>query len=317
MAIQSNIALTKNEVQVYKKFKSLSVNEDPKLQGDGVIRISPFDDYFLFTLFNEINSENVPIDLTNVGTLYMVFIGQNDEIRIPNYTNVQDIDMSSGQVLFRISKENSKKILALDNRNFYISTIMSDDDGASDESVVYTGTFLSFEDGAKQSTTDQIEELRIQYSKELAELQSKIEALNTTVSDLTETNEEQLVTIEALNNSNVNLTNEVATLSEALGDSQAETLLAEAQAAQRAAELAQLQMQQQNALASSGNSGFNYIAASRNLQNYTLDVNPVTSGTSGVSSIITTASNPPGPIDVAGRKQGVSGLSGVGGVTIQ
>ena len=277
MAIQSNIALTKNEVQVYKKFKSLSVNEDPKLQGDGVIRISPFDDYFLFTLFNEINSENVPIDLTNVGTLYMVFIGQNDEIRIPNYTNVQDIDMSSGQVLFRISKENSKKILALDNKNFYISTVMSDADGSSDESAVYTRTFLSFSDAAKQSATDQIEDLRIQYSKEIEVLQAKIRSLNTTVSDLTETTEEQLVTIEALKNSNVNLTNEVASLSEALGDSQAETVLAEAQAAQRAAELAQLQNQQQIAQGSSGNNGFNYEAAAKNLENYTLGTNPVTS----------------------------------------
>jgi len=277
MAIQSNIALTKNEVQVYKKFKSLSVNEDPKLQGDGVIRISPFDDYFLFTLFNEINSENVPIDLTNVGTLYMVFIGQNDEIRIPNYTNVQDIDMSSGQVLFRISKENSKKILALDNKNFYISTVMFDADGSSDESAVYTGTFLSFSDAAKQSATDQIEDLRIQYSKEIEVLQAKIRSLNTTVSDLTETTEEQLVTIEALKNSNVNLTNEVASLSEALGDSQAETVLAEAQAAQRAAELAQLQNQQQIAQGSSGNNGFNYEAAAKNLENYTLGTNPVTS----------------------------------------
>jgi len=280
MAIQSNIALTKNEVQVYKKFKSLSVNEDPKLQGDGVIRISPFDDYFLFTLFNEINSENVPIDLTNVGTLYMVFIGQNDEIRIPNYTNVQDIDMSSGQVLFRISKENSKKILALDNKNFYISTVMFDADGSSDESAVYTGTFLSFSDAAKQSATDQIEDLRIQYSKEIEVLQAKIRSLNTTVSDLTETTEEQLVTIEALKNSNVNLTNEVASLSEALGDSQAETVLAEAQAAQRAAELAQLQNQQQIAQGSSGNNGFNYEAAARNLENYTLGTNPVTSSNS-------------------------------------
>jgi len=277
MAIQSNIALTKNEVQVYKKFKSLSVNEDPKLQGDGVIRISPFDDYFLFTLFNEINSENVPIDLTNVGTLYMVFIGQNDEIRIPNYTNVQDIDMSSGQVLFRISKENSKKILALDNKNFYISTVMFDADGSSDESAVYTGTFLSFSDAAKQSATDQIEDLRIQYSKEIEVLQAKIRSLNTTVSDLTETTEEQLVTIEALKNSNVNLTNEVASLSEALGDSQAETVLAEAQAAQRAAELAQLQNQQQIAQGSSGNNGFNYEAAAKNLENYTLGTNPTTS----------------------------------------
>ena len=85
----------------------------PLPQGDGTIRISPFDDYYIFTFYDEMDNENTPIDLSNVGTLYMSFIGENDEIRIPYYTNVQDVSLAQGQVLFRISKENSKKILNL------------------------------------------------------------------------------------------------------------------------------------------------------------------------------------------------------------
>ena len=122
MAVNTEIPLSEKETQVYKRFVNLSVNEEPKSQGEGTIKISPFDDYFIFTIFDETDGVNTPIDLSNVGTLYMVFIGEKDEIRIPNYTNVQNVDMASGQVLFRIDSDDAKKILALDNRNFYIST---------------------------------------------------------------------------------------------------------------------------------------------------------------------------------------------------
>ena len=139
MAIRTDIALTKKEVEIFKKFKALSVNEEPLPQGDGTIRISPFDDYVSFTLFDDTEGEDSPIDLSNVGTISLVFVGENDEIKIPNYTQVQNIDLTQGQVLFRIDKENSKKILALDNNNFYISTQMIDENSASDETVLYTG----------------------------------------------------------------------------------------------------------------------------------------------------------------------------------
>lgn len=55
-----------------------------------------------------------------------MFVGDNDEIRVPNYTQVQNIDLSQGQVLFRIDEDSSKKILALDNKNFYVTTQMVD-----------------------------------------------------------------------------------------------------------------------------------------------------------------------------------------------
>lgn len=45
MAIRTNIALSKEKAEIFKKFKTLSVNEEPLPQGDGTIRISPFDDY--------------------------------------------------------------------------------------------------------------------------------------------------------------------------------------------------------------------------------------------------------------------------------
>ena len=124
MTIQTNISLTAPQKEYFQRFVNLSVNEEALPQGDGVIRISPFDDYFLFTLYDEIDSEDTPIDLSNVGDIFINFIGTTDEINIKNHTQVAEVDLSQGEVLFRITKSDSKKVLALNNNNFYISTKM-------------------------------------------------------------------------------------------------------------------------------------------------------------------------------------------------
>lgn len=243
MAIQTNISVTKKESEYYKKLTVLDPTAQALPQGDGTIRISPFDDYIVFTLFDNTGEdgelEDTPIDLSNVGTLTLVFSGENDEIRIPNWTRVNEIDLSQGQVLFRIDKENSKKILSLDNKNFYISTRMEDPDGTSDETVLYTGTFLALTDAAQQSLTAKLEEQGLIYAKELAGLQKKIEELNTKIAEMTSTIEKDASVISALEASNLNLSNEVKTLSDELGSTEAELLLSEAAEAQLAAELQQ------------------------------------------------------------------------------
>lgn len=244
MDILTDTPLSQAEAEFYKKFKNLSVNEQPMSQGDGSIRISPFDDYFVFTLYDEIDGVDSPIDLSNVGTIYMVFIGKSDEIRIPNYTNVQEVDLSSGQVLFKISKDDSQKILALDNRNFYISTMMVDPDGSSDESGLYTGTFLPFDEAAKVSLTKQIDDARIEYSKQLAAMQSNIDRLNQDISQKDNLIAEQTAVIETLKKSNQSLSNEIAILAEKLSSSEAEQLLQQAKDAQLAEEAAKKSRQQ-------------------------------------------------------------------------
>ena len=76
MTIQTNISLTAPQKEYFQRFVNLSVNEEALPQGDGVIRISPFDDYFLFTLYDEIDSEDTPIDLSNVGDIFINFISE-------------------------------------------------------------------------------------------------------------------------------------------------------------------------------------------------------------------------------------------------
>ncbi len=286
IGIQTNAPIAAPTREYFKKFTSLNPTAEPLPQGDGVIRISPFDDYIIFTIFDETgeNGElaDTPIDLSNVGTLTLVFVGANDEIRIPNWTRVQDVDLSQGQVLFRISKEDSKKILALDNQNFYISTRMEDQDGTSDESVLYTGTFLNLQDYTKQNATDKLNQQALLYSNELTELNATIKRLNEELANMISLDQDQIATMLRLKASNLELTNQVAELSNQLGSSKSEVILNNAKLAARSSDLAIKKRSQIKAIQKKTNKESNrarqarYIKqAAENLQEFNTAKNPV------------------------------------------
>jgi len=249
MAINTNISVSERESQIYKRFKNLSVNEEILPQGDGNIKISPFDDYVLFTLYDETDGEDTPIDLSNVGMLYLTFIGETDEIRIPYFTNVEELNLAQGQVLFRISKEDSKKILALDNNNFYVSSAMTSADGAeSDESVIYTGTFSSLTEAARKSLTSTIEEDRLQFSRELATLQTENADLKSQIEQLTQIIGELITTIDTLDKSNAELSNVVDELTKEATSEKIEEIQRRAREAQAASETAKKNIQKSKIL---------------------------------------------------------------------
>ena len=282
MAIETNISLTGTQKEYYQKFVNLSVNEEAMPQGDGIIRISPFDDFFIFTLYDEIDNENTPIDLSNVGDIYISFIGNNDEIVIRNHTQVQEVDLSQGEVLFKVNKSDSKKILALDNNNFYISTKMSSEndlDGVStsDETILYQGLWLAFNDASRISLTSQIEEQKILYSKELANLQLINEALKKDNIELVENASEDTLTIQTLQASNEDLTNQVAELEAKLNAQANAAVKREAKLAQALANKQLKKKQQVRAIrntrgvAQTGSKRKAFFKqASRNLEEYNL-----------------------------------------------
>jgi hypothetical protein len=280
--VNTNISITKKQKEYYQRFVNLSVNELPLPQGDGMIRISPFDDYFLFTLYDEIDGEDKPIDLSNVGTLYLNFLGDTDDIDIKNHTQVDEVDLAQGEVLFRITRSDSKKILALNNNNFYISTKMIDpDDGStSDESVLYQGIWLSVDDANRITLTSQIEEQRLEYSIELAKLQTEIEALKIENAELVSSAEEDDLTIQALQNSNDEMTNEIAELTRDLKSSKIELINRRAKEAQAAANRQKIKKQQIRAIKESAKVAqtkskrrYYYRNAAKNLQNFTVGRN--------------------------------------------
>ena len=283
--IRTNVSVSKTQKEYYQKFVNLAVNEKPLPQGDGIIRISPFDDYFLFTIFDEIDGEDTPIDLSNVGDIFINFIGTTDEVDIMNHTQVAEVDLSQGEVLFRITRSDSKKVLALDNNNFYISTKMVSplDGSISDESILYQGIWLAFDDASRVTLTSQIEEQRLAYSDELARLKLENDALKEDNKQLVDSAGEDTLTIQALQNSNDELTNELAELSRNLKSTKIKSINRQAKEAQRLADQQKKKRQQIRAIRESAvaqqttstNPGF-WRNAAANLQNFTIGANPIT-----------------------------------------
>jgi hypothetical protein len=293
--IRNNVAVTKIKKEYFQKFVNLAVNESPLPQGDGIIRISPFDDYFLFTMFDTIEGEDTPIDLTNVGTIYITFIGTTDEIDIKNHTQVKEVDLSKGEVLFRISRSDSKKILALDNENFYISTRMiSPDDGSiSDESVLYQGIWLAFDAANRITLLSQIEEQRESYSTELAILKEENTELKRTLKKSTINDISNDATILSLQQNNTEMANEIAELTADLKSTKIQEMQRRTAAVNKAVEEQKLANQQKRAMveavtvAGTGaiDPGF-WKNAAKNLQNYTIGNNTSTTIVKGPNNEI-------------------------------
>ena len=284
MAIQTNISLTPQEKTYFQRFVNLSVNEEALPQGDATMRISPFDDYFLFTLYDEIDSEDTPIDLSNVGNIFINFIGTSDEINVKNHTQVEEVDLSQGQVLFKITKSDSKKVLALDNNNFYISTkmISEEDDSISDESILYQGTWLAFDTASRVTLTSQIEKQRLEYSIELAKLKRELDTADKTNKLLIQQTQQDDLAIQALTENNNRIIDEISALEESPRDKFAikkttnrlRELVQEQRTAQEFGRQAELLRQQNQALAIidagiATNTTF-FKQAALNLQQYSL-----------------------------------------------
>jgi predicted metal-dependent hydrolase len=275
-AIQTNISVTATQKEYYQKFVNLSVNETALPQGDATMRISPFDDYFLFTIYDEVDGEDTPIDLSNVGNMFINFIGTSDEINIKNHTQVAEVDLSQGQVLFRITKSDSKKILALSNNNFYISTkmISEADDSISDESVLYQGTWLSFDAANRTTLTTQIEEQRLEYSTELARLKVENDLLKSDNKILIASAGKDELSIQALSYSNDELVDWLGEIAKNNKSLLSSALYRKAKAATALGRIQLKARQQTKALQNSSlgitNKKAFYLAAARNLQKYSL-----------------------------------------------
>ena len=156
-------------------------------KGDICLKINPFDNFRLFTLYEDWRSDDhVPIDLSNSQKIYLVFKSRKKEIRIPEYDEVNSaytVDKVNGQVLFKISKKNAIDILALDTRVFYITRIYDTTDYtgekvvSSDEEVLYTGQW-------KDESSNTIDN----YTSQIKNLMNILEDRNRQIKDLQDSN---------------------------------------------------------------------------------------------------------------------------------
>ena len=156
-------------------------------KGDVCLKINPFDNFRMFTLYSNWKSDDrTPLDLSNGQKVYLIFKSKNKEIRIPEYDLIDSeytVDKVNGQVLFKISKKNAVDILAMDTNVFYITRVYETTDYtgnnvvSSEEEVLYTGLW-------KDEASNTVDN----YTSQLKSVTALLEDRNQQIKDLMESN---------------------------------------------------------------------------------------------------------------------------------
>lgn len=203
--------------------------------GELALRISKFDSYRLFTLYENTIEKKV-MDLSGDARYYLVFKSPKKEIRIPEYESngFFEVDKVNGCVLFKISKKNAEDILSMKTageRVFHIIRVFEERDSygrvlnITDEVEVYNGKWGDDLDFSAYSIENKIDlltkALAAQVDKNaklLNDYNELLELYNKEVNKTTETEKE----VETLRAENETLQ---TTLTEYLGDTYDGTVL--------------------------------------------------------------------------------------------
>ena len=135
--------------------------------GELALRISRFDSYRLFTLYENVKERKV-MDISGDQKHYLVFRSPKKEIRIPEYdTNgFFEVDKVNGCVLFKITKKNAEDILGMKTAGekiFHIVRVFEERDefgkilNITDEVEVYNGKWGDDSDFSVYSTENKVD----------------------------------------------------------------------------------------------------------------------------------------------------------------
>ena len=138
-----------------------------KSVGELALRISKFDSYRLFTLYENVKERKV-MNTSGEQKYYLVFKSPKKEIRIPEYDpkGFFEVDKVNGCVLFKITKKNAEDILSMKNAGekiFHIIRVFEERDAfgkvlsVTDEVEVYNGKWGDDYDFSQFSTANKID----------------------------------------------------------------------------------------------------------------------------------------------------------------
>lgn len=137
-------------------------NTPEYLPGDGTLVVPDFDSYIMFD-FSQRMSDNslVETDLSSAGQVYLTFIDDQRQVKIAALSNMANINKVIGQVVFKITKEDSSAILQLSNRYYFVSTAVSVGSVIINETVLYSGVWLKANEPERTTFSDRLRLLNV------------------------------------------------------------------------------------------------------------------------------------------------------------
>jgi hypothetical protein len=161
---------------------STSDTRDEVIFGPGQLLfvVSPFDTAIKLKFYNVINEVPVALDLNLNNSKYqMVFDLDTGKLPVLNANSSTEENLSTGEVLFKISKVDCQKIVESSNRSVYITSIAQD----GSENLMYSGEWrLTSEKSEIDELVNGIKDdvkKRISDAERIIELEKEVEDLRT------------------------------------------------------------------------------------------------------------------------------------------
>lgn len=99
------------------------------------IGVYPMDNYFKFKIAKKVGEDFEMMDFTSVENMTLNFIDGTVRKSF-NHINNKDVDMSKGEVLFKVNRENATHVRSMATESFYIAL-----NNGSEETIVIKGMF--------------------------------------------------------------------------------------------------------------------------------------------------------------------------------
>jgi hypothetical protein len=225
--------------------QSTTPNTPEYLPGDGPLVVPDFDSYVMFD-FSQMQPDNslIETDLSGAGQIYLTFIDDQRQIKIPALQDLINVDKTVGQAVFKISADQSSSIFQLSNRYYFVTTAVSVGSAVVNETVLYSGVWIKSNEPERVTYSERLKILNDTLKDsdlQIKTLQTIVDALKLRKNNLTERSNQLSDIITDLRNQIGSSSEEIANI-EAKIDKEKDTALvaqAEASATADATKMAQ------------------------------------------------------------------------------
>jgi hypothetical protein len=165
MAIDTNIPQLKTPVNYIYTARNLAINDVSYSDGDGTLAVPRFDSYVMFDFDQtNLNGQSVEVDFSGMGDAYLCFVDNNIEVKVKNLNNIENINKGLGQVVFKISSDDARKIYGIQNRFFFVTTKITQLNSSTEETVIYSGIWQKTGENERITFADLIASKQLEYN---------------------------------------------------------------------------------------------------------------------------------------------------------
>lgn len=133
---------TNNNINVAEKNQMITSIDSSEIiafgQGKLPIIISPFDNVIKFKVYTNNRDKLIPFNLNLNSKIKLVFNSKQNTIAFGNVNDQTKENLGEGEVMFKLSKDESLKILGSSDRTFYLTIVSSE----GSETSLYSGQWF-------------------------------------------------------------------------------------------------------------------------------------------------------------------------------